>query len=49
MPKAGDLKNMKKEDGSSIPELIQDKNGTKVFFKQDNSFDQPRVIASVKI
>jgi len=33
MPKAGDLKNMKIEDGSSVPELIQDKNGTKVFFK----------------
>lgn len=33
MPKEGDLKNMKKEDGPKFPELIQDHNGTKVFFK----------------
>ena len=49
MPQPGDLKNMKKDDGPSVPELILDQNGTKVYFKQDNTFDQPTVYANIKV
>lgn len=50
IPNLEDLQNLKVErKEKQTPKLILDKPGTKLFFKQDDTFDQPLIYASANV